>query len=62
MVTAKTGLPHDSADAGVIENRDEKLLHLDLNAQQGLMLLLLYTSSTLVRLRSLQSRDKRVGQ
>jgi hypothetical protein len=26
------------------------------------MLLLLYTSSTLVRLRSLQSRDERVGQ
>lgn len=63
----ETGLAHDTAHTGVVEDGDDKLLKLDLDRYQGRLvaaavLLLLDAAAALVGLGALEGRYQSVGE
>lgn len=57
----ESGLSHHAADAGIIENGDDKLIDLDLHGEQR-RLLVLGAAAALVRVRALERGHEGVGE
>lgn len=61
LSTREAGLTHDSADARVVEDGDDELLELDLDGEEGL-LLVFDGAAALVGLGALEGGDESVGE